>query len=53
MKDGMNIGRLNECYQREKEWLKETISVEEGKTKLRQHSNYGWFLENYLHMLGN
>jgi histone acetyltransferase (RNA polymerase elongator complex component) len=29
---------------REKKWLKETISVEEGKEKLRQHNNYGWTL---------
>ncbi len=41
------------AIKREKEWLKETILVEEGKTKLRQHNNYGWFLENCLHMLGN
>jgi hypothetical protein len=38
------------AIKREKEWLKETI-VEEGKTRLKQHNNYGWTLENYLHML--
>jgi hypothetical protein len=38
---------------REKKLLKETISVEEGKEKLRQHNNYGWTLVDYLHMLKN
>jgi hypothetical protein len=38
---------------RKKEWLKETILVEEGKTRLKQHNNYGWTLVDYLHMLGN
>jgi hypothetical protein len=38
---------------REKKWLKETILVEEGKEKLRQHNNYGWTLIDYLHMPRN
>jgi len=41
------------AIRREKEWLKETIWVEEGKTRLGQYNNYGWTLENYLNMLGN
>ncbi len=38
---------------REKEWLKETILVEKGKTRLKQHNNYGWTLVNYLYTLRN
>jgi hypothetical protein len=41
------------CHHKKKKWLKETISVEEGKEKLRQHNNYGWTLVNYLHMSRN
>jgi hypothetical protein len=38
---------------RDKERIKETISVKEGKTRLRQHNNYGWTLVNELHTLEN
>jgi hypothetical protein len=41
------------AIKREKEWLKETISVEEGKTRLKQHNNNGWTLVNYLYTLRN
>ncbi len=44
MKNGMSVGRLDDYHYKKKKWLKETISVKEGKEKLRQHNNYGWTL---------
>jgi hypothetical protein len=37
------------AIKRKKKWLKETILVKEGKTRLIQHNNYGWTLVDYLH----
>jgi hypothetical protein len=34
---------------RKKEWLKEILTIEEGKKRLRQHSSYGWSFMDYLH----
>lgn len=46
--------RWNECWQimivirRESEWLKEVITTEEGKERLREHNKYGWSFVDYL-----
>jgi hypothetical protein len=31
------------------ESLKEILTIEKGKEKLQQHSNYGWSFVDYLH----
>jgi len=31
------------------EWFKEILTIEEGKERLQQHSNYGWSFVDYLH----
>jgi hypothetical protein len=31
------------------EWFKETITIDEGKERLRFHSRYGWNFLNYLY----
>ncbi len=33
------------------EWLKETITINEGKERLRLHNKYGWNFLDYLHTL--
>jgi hypothetical protein len=34
---------------RKNEWLKEILTIEEGKERLWQHSNSGWSFVDYLH----
>jgi hypothetical protein len=31
------------------EWLKETITINEGKKRLKLHNKYGWNFFNYLY----
>jgi hypothetical protein len=38
---------------RENEWLKEILTIEEGKERLQQHNGCGWSFVDYLHMPKN
>jgi hypothetical protein len=38
---------------RESEWLKEVITIEEGKERSREQNKYAWSFVEYLYTLNN